>query len=399
VMTTARRAILVVMVEVCVLTVLFGLAMNAIPGMSAREHEGDMLRHLGHVFVDQPLQNVAWLSWFGNKAIFSWAVSIVLGILLLSAVNTAMGALVSIQYMMARDDELPQPFTMLNRFGVPWIVLLIAMFGPILVIDVQGSANALHGLADMYGIGVVGAIAVNLGSTAFNYRLSMLRHERWVMMVTFVILAVIEITIAVTKPHAAIFAGAVLVVGFVARAMHKGFRFEIPVANGWLGRTFFPAVRAAQHAGLPAEEIQSVRTRQLGPDRPVTAVMVAARGVTPTLRFAVDLARAHKAMLYVLFVRESFTTIPVPQPEKSDAEAQELFTAVKAIAADVKVETIYAVSDDPAWMILDHAAMTGVDTLIIGHSQRGALTRVLRGNLVRRLAKQLPEEIKLVIVG
>jgi amino acid transporter/nucleotide-binding universal stress UspA family protein len=399
VMNTARRAILVVMVEVCVLTLLFGLAMNAIPGMGAREHEGDMLRHLGHVFVDQPLQNVAWLSWFGNQAIFSWAVSIVLGILLLSAVNTAMGALVSIQYMMARDDELPQPFTMLNRFGVPWIVLLIAMFGPILVIDVQGSANALHGLADMYGIGVVGAIAVNLGSTAFNYRLPMLRYERRIMMATFLVLAAIEITIAVTKPHAAIFAGAVLVLGFAARAMHKGFRFEVPVANGWLARTFFPAARAAQHAELPADEIQSVRTRKLGPDRPVSAIMVAARGVTPTLRFAVDLARTHQAVLYVLFVREHFTKIPVPQPEETDAEAQEVFATLKEIAADVRVTTIYAVSDDPAWIILDHAAMAGVDTLIIGHSHRWALTRLLRGNLVRRLAKQLPEEIKLVIVG
>ena len=84
-----------------------------------------------------------------------------------------------------------------NHFGVPWIILLIAMFAPILVIDIQGSASALHGLADMYGIGVVGAIAVNLGSTAFNRRLPMLRHERAVMIVTFVVLAAIEITIAV----------------------------------------------------------------------------------------------------------------------------------------------------------------------------------------------------------
>jgi amino acid transporter/nucleotide-binding universal stress UspA family protein len=396
---TARRAILVVMVEVCVLTVLFGLAMNAIPGMGARDHEGDMLRYMAQVFVDQPLQHFPGIGWLGAQNAFSWLVSVVLGILLLSAVNTAMGALVSIQYMMARDDELPQPFTMLNRFGVPWIVLLIAMFGPILVIDVQGSADALHGLADMYGIGVVGAIAVNLGSTAFNSRLPMMRRERSIMMITFLLLAAIEITIAVTKPHAAIFAGAVLVLGFGARAMHKGFAFELPVTIGRLARVLSPAALARRQAELPAEETQSIRTQQLGPERPVTAIMVAARGVTPTLRFAVDLARAHHAALHVLFVREHFTTIPVPNPEESDPEAQAVFAAVKDIAADVDVATAYAVSDDPAWLILDHAAIAGVDTLIIGHSRRWALTQLLRGNLVRRLARQLPEEIRLVIVG
>jgi amino acid transporter/nucleotide-binding universal stress UspA family protein len=396
---TARRAIIVVMIEVCVLTTLFGLAMNAIPGMGQHDHEGDMLRHLGSVFVDQPLQQVPVIGWIGAKNLFAWLVSVVLGILLLSAVNTAMGALVSIQYLMAKDGELPQPFTMLNRFGVPWIVLLIAMFGPILVIDVQGSANALHGLADMYGIGVVGAIAVNLGSTAFNFRLAMKKMERRVMMVTFFLLAAIEITIAITKPHAAIFAVAVLVLGFGARAMHKGFKFQFPALTGWLGRVLSPAAMALKQAALPADEAETVRTQLLGPERPVGAIMVAARGVTPTLRFAVDMARAQKAALYVLFVRESFTTIPVPQPEESDAEAQAVFTSVKSISGDLDVTTIYAVSDDPAWMILDNAAMAGVDVLIIGHSARWALTRVLRGDLVSRLAKELPEEIKLLIVG
>src|SRR5439155_14738249 len=208
----------------------FGLAMHAIPGMGPHEHEGDMLRHLGKVFVDEPLQQMSVLGWLGAKGLFSWAVSAVLCVLLLSAVNTAIVDLVSIQYMMAKDGEMPQPFTMLNRFGVPWIVLLIAMFAPILVIDMQGSETALHGLADMYGIGVVGAITVNLGSSAFNYKLPMLRRERWLMMGTFVLLAAIEVTIAVTKPAALAFAVTVLALGFLARALHKGFRIQLPAA-------------------------------------------------------------------------------------------------------------------------------------------------------------------------
>ena len=396
---TSRKAIVVVMIEVCVLTVLFGLAMHAIPGMGPHEHEGDMLRHLGKVFVDEPLQQMSGLGWLGAKGLFSWAVSAVLCVLLLSAVNTAIVDLVSIQYMMAKDGEMPQPFTMLNRFGVPWIVLLIAMFAPILVIDIQGSENALHGLADMYGIGVVGAITVNLGSSAFNFKLPMLRRERVLMMVTFVLLAAIELTIAATKPHALVFAVSVLGLGFATRAMHKGVALKMPAPVERVAGRFFPVLVASKplagHLGVAAAEILN----PLGRKTPIHAIMVAARGITPTLRFAVDEAQAHGAQLFVLFVREQYTTIPVPLIEEEDEEAQAVFQAVKSVAAGVEVIPIYAVSDDPAWTILDNAAIAGVDVLVLGHSRRTALTRLLRGDLMQQLATQLPEEIRLVIVS
>ena len=62
---TARKAILPVLFEVVLFTTLFGLAMHALPALGRHDHEGDMLRHLGQVFVDQPMHQVAWLSWIG----------------------------------------------------------------------------------------------------------------------------------------------------------------------------------------------------------------------------------------------------------------------------------------------------------------------------------------------
>jgi nucleotide-binding universal stress UspA family protein len=56
-------------------------------------------------------------------------------------------------------------------------------------------------------------------------------------------------------------------------------------------------------------------------------------------------------------------------------------------------------SDDSSWTILDNAAIAGVDMLILGQSRRGALTRMLRGNLMQQLATNLPDEIRLVIVS
>jgi nucleotide-binding universal stress UspA family protein/amino acid permease len=395
---TARKAIIPVMLEVALLTTLFGLVMHAIPNLGRHEHEGDMLRHLGHVFVDQPMQQVSWLSWLGEKNLFSWIVSLAIGGLLLSATNTAMVALVSILYLMCKDGEMPKPVAMLNRFGVPWILMLIAILVPILVIDIQKTEEALHGLAAMYAIGVIGAITVNLGSCAFNKALPMPSYERILMTLTFVLMALIEITIAITKPAARWFALFVIVVGFIARALHKG-GVKIPAPIPSLAKTLFPALAARQQAVQSVEQAQAAVVRQLGPERPVTAIMVAARGVTPTLRFAVDQARLHKAQLYVLFVREEHTTIPVPHREEEDREAQAVFNAIKSIAHDVEVFPVYAVSDDAAWTILDNAATAGVDMLILGHSRRGALTRVLRGDLMQQVAANLPEEIRLVIYG
>ncbi|MCS7048746.1 MAG: universal stress protein [Verrucomicrobiae bacterium] len=396
---TSRKALVTVMAEVVSLTALFGLAMSAIPNMGPKDHEGDMLRHMAQMFVDEPAKQVGWLSWVATQNPFSWIVGVVLGGLLLSATNTAIVALVSVLYLMAKDGELPKLFGMLNRFGVPWIMMLIAMLAPILVIDVQGTEDAVHGLASLYAVGVVGAIAVNLWSCAFNYRLPMLRYERVTMILTFFVMGAIWVTIAITKPFALLFAVTVLGLGFTARALHKGFPIHLPEPLLRMTERLFPEAVAKRRAALNAEAMVEQLQKRLGVRRPVTAIMVAARGVTPTLRFAVEQARVNRAQLFVLFIREQHTSIPVPLVEAEDEEAQEVFNAAKSIAGDVNVTTIYAVSDDPAWTILDNAAIAGVDMLILGHSRRSALTRMLRGDLLERLAAQLPEEIQLVIVN
>jgi uncharacterized protein YacL len=111
------------------------------------------------------------------------------------------------------------------------------------------------GLAAMYGIGVVGAITADLGSCALNRQLPVRRVERVIMTVTFLIVAAIGTTIAVTKLRALL-----------------------------------------------------------------------------------------------------------------------VFRAANSITGGVDVVTINAVSDDPAWAILDNAAIAGVDVLIVGHLRRSALT-------------------------
>ncbi len=62
--------------------------------------------------------------------IFGIIVGAVFGLLLFSAVNTAVVALIGVIYMMARDGEMPR-LARLNPHGVPEIPLFIAVGIPI----------------------------------------------------------------------------------------------------------------------------------------------------------------------------------------------------------------------------------------------------------------------------
>src|SRR5207249_2764775 len=111
---TARRSILPVMIEIVVLNLILAAAMNTLPDSTLMErtssgelaHTGDMLKVIAKQYVGPSFAGVS---------------SVVFAALLLSAVNTALSDLVSIQFMMSRDKELPHEFAGLNRFGMPLI--------------------------------------------------------------------------------------------------------------------------------------------------------------------------------------------------------------------------------------------------------------------------------------
>jgi len=207
------------MAEVCVFTLLLGLAMHALPGLQTHNGEVDaprhpgvrdyMLRYMAEVFVGNIFGATA-------AAVAIWTVSLVFGLLLLSAVNTAIVDLISISYLMARDGELPRTCQKHNRFGVPLAGMIVATIVPVaLVLAVSGMAH----LADLYAIGVVGAIATNLGVSATDRGLGLLRKERVLMFVTFLIMAAIEISLLFDKPHARAFEVTVLAISLILRGL------------------------------------------------------------------------------------------------------------------------------------------------------------------------------------
>src|SRR5207249_11985989 len=154
---------------------------------------------------------------------FGFAVSITFGLLLLSAVNTAIVDLITIQFLMARDRELPNIFQRLNKWGVPSAGMLLATLVPMLLVIL---VRDMAGLADLYAVGVVGAIATNLGATSTDRKLSIKNWERTLMLGTFLVMAAIEISLLIDKPNARYFAVTILAVGLILRGLVQERRMK-----------------------------------------------------------------------------------------------------------------------------------------------------------------------------
>lgn len=365
VMRTAGRSIWIVAAEVAVFNILLAVVMCA--AAPAREaHQEDMLAYLAGHFIG------AW---------GEWPVRILGGLLLLSATNTAIGALIGTLYVMSRDYELPAFLQRLNGFGTPWIGAVVASAVPAAVLLF---VNNLTALSHLYAIGIVGAVAINCCLCAFHPRLR--KHKRKLPMLALgVLLAAIWITLAVTKLPALIFVTLIVAIGFVLR---------------WLTR-FYAAQRPK-----PSLLRQAI-SEQLSPaalSRP--RWMVATAGGSQLAEPAVAAARKEEAALIVCFVREvSLNHLVESETSRftldNDPAAQALFIDYLAAGhkAGVPIIPAYDTSQNPAETIAELAALNGASKVIMGTSRRGTLHQFIKGSFQHKIEALLPEDVKVEIMA
>src|SRR5438093_1008497 len=182
--------------------------------------------------------------------------------------------------------ETPRQFRRLNGHGVPMWPLFIATGLPVVVLLFAANFTALAGL---YAIGVVGAITVNVGSCTFNRTRGFTWYDRVLFAVTFVVLAFVELTLAHTKLDALQFVLAILMGGLALRAYTlKRQGLTTLTVTREVAKMVTPNLAATMRPRL--QEGQKI--------------MVAARGITPVLSFALDEAQLRKATLFVLYGKE-----------------------------------------------------------------------------------------------
>jgi amino acid transporter/nucleotide-binding universal stress UspA family protein len=446
---TSTPAILVIMAEVVFFTAFLGLAMHALPHLQVTTHDATdptidvrhpgvdapgypgvrdyMLKYMGQVFVSQALGE-------GAGHIMGVVVSVVFGFLLLSAVNTAISALISTQYLMARDRELPLIFRKLNSFGVPTWGMVVSTAIPLLLVLL---VSDLSGLAELYAVGVVGAIATNLGACSTDWKLGLNRWERGIMFVTFLVMVVIEFSLFIDKPSARVFAVTVLAIGLIMRALarEQAQRSAFVVLLVMVVALFIEDARAGVLAvtvlavglilrGLVGERQQKRQEKAGVAAAPVPAwpppgraviggglpsgdteaphglpLLCAVRGIGKTLDFALEEARESHRPLYLLFIREQPVITGEDRKRKwrDDDEARAIFMYAHDHAEGAVVLPGYAVSDSPADTIVDFAATIGASRLLLGAPARSGLVNLLRGNIIRRVSDALPEDIHLLV--
>jgi nucleotide-binding universal stress UspA family protein len=125
------------------------------------------------------------------------------------------------------------------------------------------------------------------------------------------------------------------------------------------------------------------------------------------LRFALEEARLRQGNLYVVYVKPLAVNLPaaLANPERArwqtDRQAAEIMYGMFDLAQNsgVKVLPVYAVSENPAMTIIDIAATLGVDMLMLGVPRRSAMVRFLEGDVVAEVARDLPDNIQIIIHG
>jgi len=395
---TAKRTIWPVLIEVVLLNLIFGLALAGLPTL-AKVVQPDYITHVidagltpdqvpGEVksYRDTAMRTLAIAAGenaFGATVgqIVGKGAAIIFGLLLLSATNTVILAMVSTMYTMGRDRELPAFLIKLNYSGVPRWGLVAACAAPVVVLLFVQDVVLL---AELYAVGVVGAITINVLCCVSNRDLELRPWERRGMFVVGLFMLVVELTIIGTKWHAAVFAGGMVTLVLATRFILRKARsveaepMPVPLA-GWMAELKAPA-------------------------RPMAAsgprIMLAARG-RDNAEFAVEMAKRRRGGLFALFVR-SLRVLDVgpgklPRIE-DDPEAQEALGTVAVLARErgVPLVPIYVTSADVAGEILDYTVTYGCDTLIMGKSRRSPFARAVGGDVIAQVASQLPDEVSLI---
>jgi len=361
----SRRAILSVLTKVLLVNGFLGLAMLAVQGLTPGDHLEDMIRFLGEHYVGQ---------WFG------WVVAASLGVLLISAGNTAMNGLISVQFLMSVDNELPSSLRILNSHGVPIVPLLVSTGLPIAVLLLVGDVETL---AHLYAIGIVGAITIDLGANATDKSLKIGKTIRLFMLISASVLLLVEISIAINKIQAALFALAIIVAGLSARWIAQS-RAKAPL----------PAAEAVPVPVVPPSPPKR-RRRSI----PSTKYLLALKGVNEKLiRFAIDEAKSRKAFLFILRVKE-IAVGTLPAQLDMPTNGQEQWIERICAEAGIDYQSVQIPSYDVGYTIAEQAATFGVERVIIGAQQRSRLEYVLKGSVMRSLSSLLPEDVQLVIFG
>jgi nucleotide-binding universal stress UspA family protein len=332
---------------------------------------------------------------FGGRALMVM-ISLPAAAFLLVAANVAFIGCYNVFKAVGELGYLPAMLATRNkRFGTPrGAVVVITVSAVALVIATGGRMLAL---GKIFAFGLLGSYAItSISLTVLAWR----ERRRGITLLMHVLasLALLFpwITSLYTKPKATLYG--VLVTGFqlgVAFVTHRGW-----IRSGRFGYLRAASAERAASAGQSANEVVTLEEAVALKATYPSTTLIALRGPNAGLcREAVRRARgAGDAAVYVIFVDEVPGLFFPPRTGPSD-DAIDVFDAAVADvrAAGMEAVPIWRLAHDAGASIAEAAEELGVRCVMMGTTARSAVWQFLRGDVLKRLLRELPEPVHVVI--
>jgi amino acid transporter len=316
--------------------------------------------------------------------------------LLMGAANTAIIGCYHVFLALVRLGFLPPWLAERSRrFNTPHRAILIAILVPVAVIIASGGKTLL--LGHLYAFGLLGAFSLNsLGLDRIRWQERTRNAGFFLGLFTSLLVISAWLINLVHKTAATLFGGTVTLIGLgIAYAVRRGYLGGHK--RGYL--TPEAAERAAAHHPsaieiLTVEEALDMRAVYR------SSTLVAMRA--PNLRlFQEAVARVRglgEQAVYLIFVDE-IPGLFFPPKVGPSREAQEvLATGVDFFRqADIVAVPLWRMAHDAGASVASAARRLGVSAVLVGTSQRTAVWHLLRGNVLKSLIADLPNETRVWI--
>ncbi len=324
------------------------------------------------------------------------AVVLTASTLLLLAANTAIAGNYHVQAALTRREFLPAGLSALShRFQTPYRAIVLSTAVPAFVLLAVG--GDMTRLGELYAFGLLGSFTLmSAGIDVLRWRDGERGGMFWLGVATSIAVALAFLVNLVAKPHATAFGSGLLLLGLLVAAGTRTGWFERVVAK--IPR-MAPPREVLRGAEVPFYTVAQARALGL---EATPGILVATRGATRKIfREACDRARSRgQSRLYLVYVDE-VPGLFYPQLAAPTPEGLTVLDAGCTFIRELGLEPVpvWGLSHSAPGTVVDIAETLGVDTLVIGATQRTFLWHALRGKFIQELRRLLPAEIRLIVVG
>jgi nucleotide-binding universal stress UspA family protein len=321
--------------------------------------------------------------------------------LLLFASNTAIIGSYHVFLALANRNFLPKIIAVRGEtFNTPHVAIAVATIVPVSVILMTRGEMAI--LGDMYAFGLLGAFVFSsLSLDVIRWNLGRRDFGFWVGVLTTMMVIVAWAINLIEKPLATYFGGGVTVLGML---------IAIAVRNAWFVDMLLriPAIERLQTRAYTAsqEELQGLVTLAEAVDvKPFysSSTLLAVRDESPRL-IEEGITRVKgkgEQALYCIYVEEWPGLFAGNTPHAPNEQGVKTLKAALEAVREKQIELIpiWTVSHNAAEAIANAAKQLDVKAVLIGATRRSAFYHMLRGRVVKGLAKRLPRDCHLMILN